>query len=84
MAELEGQASVVCCIDAVRETSKALFAVHGHLDQVRSPHSFFVPATYHSDRVISSAEKRSDVSHWGCHVLWAEVHSPYRRVSLLM
>ncbi|CAM9103408.1 unnamed protein product, partial [Laminaria digitata] len=33
MAELGEQASVVCSIDAVRETSKALFAVHGHLDQ---------------------------------------------------
>lgn len=35
MAELGEQASVVCSIDAVRETSKALCAVHGHLAQVR-------------------------------------------------
>lgn len=76
MAELGEQASVVCSIDAVRETSKALFAVHGHLDQVRSPTSsfVFVPATGHSDRANRPAGRRPYVLHWGGRVLWAEVH----------
>lgn len=76
MAELGEQATVVCSIDAVRETSKALFAVHGHLDQVRSPTSSFcfVPATGHSDRADRLAGRRPYVLHWGGRVLWAEVH----------